>query len=167
MAGLLRTRPQKLVRSYGGDLRGWMGGIVKRYQIAAAVLVGGLLALLVAVGFGIAAVFHFVALRYGENVAIAGVGGFFAVIGIIGSVIGLALLKRRLPPVPRPRRQIDEFKRSIAVPATLQLLGRNDRVRAVARDPVAQIILAVSGALALGWIVAASRSSKRQIRTRP
>jgi hypothetical protein len=165
MAGLLKTRPsgQRLVRSYGGDLRSWMGGIVKRYEIAAAILVGGLLALLVAIGFGIAAVFHFVALRYGENVALAGVGGFFAVLGIIGFIAGLAMLKRRIPPVPRPQRQFDEFRRSIAVPATLQLLSRNDRVRAIARDPVAQIILAVSGALALGWIVAASRTSKRRM----
>jgi hypothetical protein len=92
-------------------LRKWVGGIARRYAVAVAVLIIGVLAGLVAVGFGIVAVFHFVELRYGPNVAFASVGGFLAVIGLVGAFVGVALLKRQMPPVPRPHRQVQELKR--------------------------------------------------------
>ncbi|SHN80605.1 hypothetical protein [Bradyrhizobium erythrophlei] len=163
MSELAKSRASAggLVRSYGNDLRGWAGSIANRYRSAAVVVVGSSLALLIAIGFGIAAAFHFFALRFGENTAYASVGGFFAVLGVIGFISVLIILRRTNPPLPRPQRQFEEFKRSIAIPVTLRTLGRDDRLGAIAKDPVAQIIMTASAALALGWIAAASRSAKR------
>ena len=157
----LRLSGSRLLRSYAGDVRDWASGIAKRYEIAALVLLASALALLIAFGFGLAALFHFIALRYGENTAFAILGGAFGLLALAGILSGLALLKRQLPPLPRPQRQLRELKRSLAIPAVLQLLNRQGRARAIARDPAAQIILTAAAALALGWIVAATRSSRR------
>jgi len=157
----LRSSGAVLLRSYGEDVRDWASGIAKRYEIAALVLIVGALALLVAIGFGIAALFHFVALRYGEYIAFAILGGGFAVVALAAIITGMALLKRRLPPLPGPQRQLGELKRSLAIPAVREVLNPGARTRAIARDPVAQIILTTAAALALGWIVAATRNWRR------
>ncbi len=161
MPDKLRSPGAALLRSYGQEVRDWAGGIAKRYEIAALILIASALALLVALGFGIAALFHFVALRYGEYLAFAILGGGFAIVAIAGIITGMVLLKRRLPPMPGPQRQFSEFKRSLALPAVRQVLKPGDRTRAIARDPVAQIILTTAGALALGWIIAATRNTRR------
>jgi hypothetical protein len=125
-----------------------------------AALIIGVLAALVAVGFGIAAVFHFVELRYGPDVAFASVGGFFAVIGLVGVFVGGALLNRQMPPVPRPHRQVQELKRALAVPATLHFI-RSGRQSPIAKDPVMQFAIGAAAALVIGWIASTglSRSS--------
>jgi hypothetical protein len=161
MAERLRSPGAALLRSYGEDVRDWASGITKRYEIAALILLASAFAILVAIGFGIAALFHFVALRYGEYTAFAILGGGFAVVALVGIVTGVALLKRRLPPMPGPQRQLGELRRSLAIPAVQQVFKPGDRTRAIARDPVAQIILATAAALALGWIVAVTRNSRR------
>ena len=157
----LRSPGAALLHSYAEDLRNWAGGIAKRYEIAALILLASALAVLVAIGFGLGALFHFVALRYGEYAAFAILGGGFAVVALAGIIAGVVLLKRRLPPLPRPQRQLGQLKRSLAIPAVRQVLKPGERTRAIARDPVAQIILTTAAALALGWIVAAARSSRR------
>jgi hypothetical protein len=156
-----RLSGSRLLRSYAGDVRDWASGIVRQYEIAAFVLLASALALLIAFGFGIAALFHFVALRYGENTAFAILGGGFGLVAIAGIFTGLALLKRQLPPLPRPQRQLGELKRALAIPAVVQLLNDQGRARAMARDPAAQIIVTAAAALAVGWILAATRSARR------
>ena len=153
-SGWSRSRPSgsNLVRSYGGDLRKWAGGIARRCAVAVAVLIIGVFTALVAVGFGIAAVFHFVELRYGPNVAFASVGGFFAVIGLVGVFVGGALLKRQMPPVPRPHRQVQELKRALAGPATLHFIRSGRQASAIAKDPVMQFAIGAAAALVIGWI---------------
>lgn len=166
VSGWSRSRPsaRNLVRSYGSDLRKWAGGIARRYAVAVAILIVGVLAALVTVGFGIAAVFHFVELRYGPNVAFASVGGFFAAIGLVGVLAGVALLKRQMPPVPRPHRQVQELNRSLAVPAALHLIGSGRQASAIAKDPVMQLAIGAAAALVIGWIASTglSRSSQAE-----
>jgi len=163
-SGWTSSRPSgtKLVRSYGGDLRKWAVGIARRYAVAVAVLIIGVLAALVAVGFGIAAVFHFVELRYGPNVAFAAVGGFFAAIALVGVLAGVALLKRQIPRVPRPHRQVQQLKQSLAVPAALHLIGRGRQASAIAKDPMMQFAIGAAAALVIGWIVSTGLSRSRQ-----
>jgi hypothetical protein len=157
----LRSPGAALLRSYAEDLRNWAGGIAKRYEIAALILLVSAVAVLVAIAFGIGALFHFVALRYGEYTSFAILGGGFAIVALAGIITGVALLKQRLPPLPRPQRQLGELKRSLAIPAVRQVLKPGERTRAIARDPVAQIILTTAVALALGWIIAATRNSRK------
>jgi hypothetical protein len=109
----------------------------------------GTLLIVVAVGFGVAALFHFLELHYGLNVAFAGVGGFFIIVGLIVLVWGIALLKRSVPPAPRPIRQFQELKRA----AALDLLLRRDQVQSVARRHSGTLGMTGAGALALGFIV--------------
>ena len=137
------------LRSYSGDLTRWVGDIVRRYTTAVVLMVIGALLVLVAVGFGVAAVFHFLELHYGLNVAFASVGGFFVIVGLIVLVWGFALLKRSLPPVPRPIRQLQEFKRA----AALDLILRRDQLQSVARRHSGTLGMTGAGALALGFIV--------------
>ena len=164
MASRSRPSGRNLVHSYGGDLRKWAGGIARRYAIAVAILIIGVVAALVTVGFGIAIVFHLVELRYGPNVAFASVGGFFAAIGLVGVLAGVALMKRQIPPVPRPHRQVQELNRSLAVPAALHLVGSGRQASAIAKDPVMQFAVGAAAALVIGWIASTwlSRSSRAE-----
>jgi hypothetical protein len=127
------------------------------------ILVGAVLALLVAVGFGIGATFHFIELRYGENVAFAAVGGIFALIGLLGVLIGMVLLKRQLPPVPRPRRQVQEFKRALAVPAAVQVMRDVGQQNVIMSDPVMKILLGAAAALVIGWMASSTFSSSGRV----
>lgn len=137
------------LKSYSADLRAWIGDILRRYATAIVLAVIGALFVIVAVGFGVAALFHFLELRYGLNVAFASVGGFFIIVGLIVLIWGIALLKRALPPAPRPIRQFQEFKRA----AALDLILRRDQVQSVARRHSGTLGMTGAGALALGFIV--------------
>jgi len=149
------------LRSYSGDLGAWAGDIMRRYTTAVILAVIGALFVLVAVGFGVAALFHFLELNYGLNVAFASVGGFFIIIGLIVLLWGIALLKRALPPVPRPFRQLQEFKRA----AALDLILRRDQVQSMARRHSGTLGMTGAGALALGFVVLYGLSRIRRYRT--
>lgn len=159
----MATTRWKLVRSYAADLRKWAGGIATRYTVAVVILVVGALFVLVALGFGVGALFDFLEARYGANIAFASVGGFFLVVGIAALLVGLSLLKRRIPSLPRPDRQIEGLKRSLALPAAMRLLtnGRSDRT--LGRDPVTGLLVSAAALVAIGWIVASSLSRSRAI----
>jgi hypothetical protein len=152
-----------IIRSYAADLTGWARGIATRYAVAVVVLLVGAIAVLVAVGFGIAALFRFIELHYGVEIAFWTLGGFFAVIGLIGVIAGIALLKRQLPRVPRPDRQIGDLKRSVATSAALRLLPTDRNAIALTKDPVMRILIGTAAALAIGWIAAAGRSRRRDV----
>jgi hypothetical protein len=155
--------PSRLVRSYAADLRKWAGGIATRYTVAVVILVVGALLILVALGFGVGALFDFLEARYGTNIAFAAVGGFFLVVGIAALLVGLWLLKRRMPPLPRPDRQIHGLKRSLALPAAVGLLSNSRIVRTLGKDPVTGLLVGAAALVAIGWIVASRLSRSRAI----
>ena len=73
----------KIVRSYVADLREWARNIATQYTVAVVILVIGALLVLVALGFGVAAVFDFIETRYGANMALASVGGSSTSSGVV------------------------------------------------------------------------------------
>jgi hypothetical protein len=129
------------LRSYRGEVSVWSGKIMRRYVMAVVVLLLGALFLLTAGGFGVAAGFHCLAIRYGWNVAVATLGGGFLVLGLIGALAGLGLLKRSLPPLPRPTRQLQAFRRA----AALDLLTRGDQMQSLARRSGLALPLGAAG----------------------
>jgi hypothetical protein len=165
MANFASTSPRRsgtsILRSYGTDVKTWASGIVRGYAVAVSVLLGGGVAVLTAAGFGVAALFRFIELRYGTDVALETLSGFFAIIGVVGVLIGIGLLKRQTPPLPRPHRQVEEFKRSVVASAALRLLPNDRRLTLVTRDPVTQLLIGAAAAFAIGWISASglTRSS--------
>lgn len=160
---LMATTSSRLVRSYAADLRQWIGGIATRYTLAVVILLVGALSILVALGFGVGALFDFLEARYGTNIAFAAVGGFFLVVGIAALLAGLSSLKRRIPPLPRPDRQIEGLKRSLALPAAVGLLTNRRNVRRLGKDPVTGLLVSAAALVAIGWIVASSLSRSRAI----
>src|SRR5215471_1183792 len=106
----LSATPGKLVRSYGLELRGWATGVGIRYAVALATLLAGAICFLVSVGIVLSAFFHFLEMRYGIYAGYEILGGLFLALGAIGSVIGIWLLKRHNPPLPRPRPQVETLK---------------------------------------------------------
>src|ERR1700761_6151494 len=91
-----------LWRSYAADLRGWVGQRAAGYGIAIALMVGGVLAVFAAVAVGATALFHFIELRDGANVAFAVLGGGLLALGLILLLTGWLMIKRRAAPLPRP-----------------------------------------------------------------
>jgi hypothetical protein len=148
------------LRSYSGDLSKWGRDIIRRYTTAIIFLVLGAIFLLVAAGFGVVAIFHFLALQYGLNIAFAIVGGFFVVVGLIGLATGIGLFKRSLPPVPRPTRQLQAFKRA----AALDFILRRDQVQSVARRHTTRLGTMGAGVLAFGFTLACGYALLRSSR---
>ena len=153
----------KIVRSYVADLREWARNIATQYTVAVVILVIGALLVLVALGFGIGAMFNFIDARYGANIAFASVGGFFLVVGVAAVLTGLSLLKRQIPPLPRPDRQIEGLKRSLALPAAMRLLTNGRNAGRLAKDPITGILVGAAALVAIGWIVASRPSRSRAI----
>ena len=137
-----------MLRSYGSEVKSWGGRIVRRYLVAVTLLAAGGLFILAAAGFGIAAGFHFVALRYGENIAFAVLGGSFLVIGLIVIVAGLSSMKRRLPVLPNPNKHIRDFSRS----AALDFLTKTDQLKHRVRHHSTPLAVGTAGLLAIGWV---------------
>jgi len=66
-----------LVKSYGRDLKHWLGGLTTRYAAGAGLIAAGVVLLLVAAGVAISAGFHALEIHYGTYVAYGVVGGAF------------------------------------------------------------------------------------------
>jgi hypothetical protein len=147
------------LRSYIDDLERWLSGIRKRYVVALAILLVGAAGALTATGFGVAALFRLIELRYGPDIALAALGGLFAVVGVIGIVVGILLLRRQIPSVPRPHRQIEQLKRTTFV-STLQLLS--DRTNAVRNAPAGKALIGAAAVLAIGLMAKSSFSRSKR-----
>src|SRR5262245_21253891 len=148
----------KLLRSYVGKVGRWARSITRQYALGVGILVTGVLFLLVAAGFGVAAIFHFLTLRYGVNIAFAVVGGFFLILGLIGLISGMGLMKRALPPVPRPSSELDALKRT----AVLDLVTKTNQVKQRARDHSTPLLLGAACVVAFGWLAGSRRARTRQ-----
>ncbi|GKQ51065.1 hypothetical protein [Bradyrhizobium sp. Ce-3] len=157
------TRPSSLsliLRSYLADLRQWIGHLATGYALACGLMLVGAVSLLIATGVAVAAGFHALEVRYGIWIGYAVVGGAFLLLGLAGLVAGRMLLARPPPAVPRPSRQADMLKRSIAVPVAARLIAIS-RTGATARADVTTRALAAGAAVMLvGWF-AGSRLGRR------
>lgn len=141
------------IRSYVAELRKWFGGVMRRYELAIGLLLAGVIALIIAIGVGISATFHIIEVRYGSWWAYVAVGGFFLTLGLITLLAGTAMLKRPLPSVPRPHRQVDTLKRSVVMPISVRLLSVPVTERRGKVDPITQALAAAAAVTLIGWIV--------------
>jgi len=132
-----------------------------RYAVALATLLAGAICFLVSLGIVLSAFFYFLEMRYGIYAGYEIFGGLFLALGAIGTVIGISLLKRQKPPLPRPRPQVKILKQSMTRSTVLRFLALHR-----AGDPVTQILVGAAALLFIGWIAASQvqRSSSRQRR---
>ena len=144
------------MQSYGRDLRGWTSGIVIRYAIAVILLLAAGAGLIAAIGVGFDASFHWLETNYGLATAYEVIAGILAGLGIVSAVIGVAMLKAALPPLPRPHRH----GRAAASKATMAL---SMPARGLAKaDPTTEVMIGLAAACLVGWLV----SSRIQARTK-
>ena len=157
-----------LFRSYERDLKGWVAKLATGYGTAAAVMLGGILAIFGAIAVGFIALYHFVALRYGTTVGFAVLGGGLLLLGIILLLVGIAVMRRKTAPLPRPRRQLRAARQMLVGNTIARAFGALQRsgaaketVREAAKpDATTQILLGTAALLAVGWIAASHLGSK-------
>jgi hypothetical protein len=150
-----------LWRSYTADLRGWVVKLAAGYGVAAALLVGGILAVFGAIAVGGMALFHFIELRYGTNAAFVALGGGLLALGAILLLAGWIMIRRRAAPLPRPRRQFRAAKQMLAgstISRAVTALRANEAARP---DATTQLLLGAAAILAAGWIVATHLGSSK------
>jgi uncharacterized BrkB/YihY/UPF0761 family membrane protein len=150
------------VRSYAGDLRGWIGGLTVRYAIAAVLLLSAGASIIAAIGVAIAALFRWLEVSYGANDAYAIVIGLLLFLGIVCAVIAVILLKRALPPVPRPGRQAKAVGRSVAADAMLAASVPHKAL--VKADPLTEVMVGLAAACLVGWLVSSRMGRSRKAR---
>lgn len=143
-----------LWRSYATDLRGWAASLAAGYGVAVALLVGGVLAVFGAVAVGALALFHFIEFRYGANAAFAALGFGLLALGAILLLAGWAMMRRRVPPLPRPRRQFRAAKQMLAGSTIERVVTGLRENEATRPDATTQVLLGAAAILAAGWIVA-------------
>jgi hypothetical protein len=142
-----------LWRSYAADLRAWAAKRAAGYGVAAALLVGGVLAVFGAIAVGGMALFHFIELRYGPNTAFAALGGSLLALGAILLLTGWAMMRWHAAPLPRPHRQFRAAKQMLigsTISRTVARLYENETAKP---DATTQVLLGAAAILAAGWIV--------------
>jgi hypothetical protein len=149
-----------LFQSYAADLRGWAAGIAMGYAIAAVLMIAGGVLVFAAAAVGIAALFHFLEVHYGVDTAYEAVGGGLAVLGAVLIVSGIAELRRKIPPLPRPHRQAEAAKRMVVGAAALRALSA-ERVKS---DSVTQLLIGAAATVLAGWIVVSRVQGRRKQR---
>jgi hypothetical protein len=150
-----------LLRSYVADLRSWMAAIAVGYAIGVALLVGGVLMTLTGIAVGVIALFRFIGLRLGPELAYAIVGGGFLALGLVLLLTGMAVIRRRLPSPPPPRRQAEAAKQVIIRPAAKRMVAGLDIMGSVRADLATQLMAGGAATLLLAWIVASRRRVRR------
>jgi hypothetical protein len=156
-----------LFGSYARDLRGWVASLATGYGIAAALMLGGVLALFGAIAVGAVALFHVIELRYGTNIAFAALGGGLIVLALILLLAGWLMLQRRTP-MPRPERQFRAAKQMLVGSTISRAVTALRDTEAGRPDATTQVLLGAAAAVAVGWLVfhhtgpAASRPQVRR-----
>ena len=156
---LRRGGVSALLQTYAADLRGWVAGIARGYAVAAGLLIAGAVLVFAAAAVGVAALFHFIERHYGPDTAYEAIGGGLLVLGTILMLAGVTALRRKIPPLPRPQRQVQLAKRMIVGSAAVRALS-TDKVRA---DPTTQLLIGAAATILFGWMVA-SRLQGRQVK---
>jgi hypothetical protein len=142
-----------LWRSYAADLRGWAASLAAGYGIAAALLVGGILAVFGAITIAAIALFHFFELRYGAIIAFAALGGGLLALGAILLLAGWLMIGRKAPPLPRPDRQFRAARNMLVGPVIARTVATLHTSEAARPDAMTQVLLGAAAVLAAGWIV--------------
>lgn len=142
-----------LGRSYAADLRGWAASLAAGYGIAAALLVGGMLAVFGAVAVAAIALFAFLELRYGANIAFAALGGGLLALGAVLLLAGWLMIGRKAAPLPKPDRQFRAAKNMLVGPVIARTVATLHTSEAARPDAVTQVLLGAAAVLAAGWIV--------------
>jgi hypothetical protein len=153
-----------LLRAYGLQLRGWAGGIGLRYGAAAILLLSGGASLLAAVRVGFAALFHWLEANYGSNHAYAMVIGLLIFLGLACALAAVVLLKRELPPIPRPGHQTRALGRHLTADAIIT--ASPSRGGPMKMDAPTEMLAGLAAACLVGWLVSsrigASRTRAKQ-----
>lgn len=152
-----------LLHSYGGELRGWAGGITRRYGIAMTLLLSASAGIIAAISVSIAALFHWLETAYGAYPAYGIVSGLLLLLAAASALTAIALLKQGLPPLPRPHRHAAAAGRSVAARAVLAASSPHKSL--MKADPVTEVMIGLAAACLVGWL-ASSRMGKSQPRTR-
>ena len=139
------------LKSYGRALRGWTGGIALRYILAVVFMLAAAACVIAAVGVGLAALFHWIDAYYGTTYAYGGIAGLLVLLALISALVGIVLLKRPLPPLPSPRRQMKTASRAITANAMLAV-SRPHRAL-IKADPATEIMIGLAAACLAGWLV--------------
>ena len=145
-------------RSYVDDVRRWMARATMGYVVAVGLMLVGAVSIIAAIAVGLAAGFHFLAMRYGIYAAYGIVGGSLFALGLLGLLAGRALLSRPLAPVPRPHRQVTMVKRQARAAAPRLLTAARSQIPGRA-DPISQALAAAAALTLVGWIVASRNDS--------
>jgi hypothetical protein len=135
-------------------LRGWAVGLAAGYGIAVGLMLGGLLAVFGAIAVGAMALFHFIELRYGTNIAFAALGVGLLVLALLLFLAGWLVLKRRAPPLPRPREQARAAKQMLMGSTISRAVGALRENEAARPDGTTQILLGAAAVVAMGWLAA-------------
>lgn len=150
-----RARPRgvsALIGSYAADLRGWVAALAANYGIAAALMLGGVLAIFGAITVGAVALFHFLELRYGTNVAFAAFGGGLLVLATILLLAGWLTLQRHVP-IPRPERQFRAAKQMLVGTTISRTVTARHDTEGTRPDATTQVLLGAAAVAAIGWLV--------------
>jgi len=139
------------LKSYGQKLRGWTGSIALRYILAVVFLLAAGASVIAAAGVGLAALFRWIETHYGTAYAYGGVGGLLILLALISALAGLVLLKRPLPPLPSPRRQMKTAGRAIT--ANAMLAASRPHKALIKADPATEIMIGLAAACLAGWLV--------------
>ena len=148
-----------LLRAYGRELRGWVGNIGLRYGTAAFLLISGGISLLAAIGVGIAALFHWLEANYGSNHAYAIVIGLLVFLGLASALASVVLLKRELPPIPRPGHQTRALGRRVAADAIIT--ASSSRKGPMKMDAATAMLAGLAAACLVGWLVSSRMGASR------
>ena len=150
------------LQSYAGDLKGWTTRIVIQYVVAIALLLGAVAGLVGAISVGIAALFHWIEINYGLNIAYAAVAGLLVVLALASAGISILLLKGKLPPIPRPKRgQARAAGQSLAARAMLATTSNKALLKT---DPATEIMIGLAAACLVGWLVASRLGGRARVK---
>lgn len=155
-----------LMRSYLSDLGRWAAGLSTRYIVALAVGLGGILAIFAACAVGVTALFHLIESRYGADAAYAAIGGGLAFIGIILLVLALILFRGRIPPLPRPHRQVRSARRMMVQSSAVRAIKGVGETTGARTGPAIPVLIATGATLLVGWIVGSRVATRRRERRR-
>jgi hypothetical protein len=154
ISGQARFDPAAMLRAYAKEIRHWAMGVAARRAVALGTMLAAAISLVVALGIGVSALFHYIETTYGIYIAFAIVGGCFLLFGVVGMTIGLGSWNRPISSFPRPHLRSRLLKASFVLPAAARTLaGRANENRGVHK----QILAAAAAGIFIAWIVASRR----------
>ena|SRR5271165_5709666 len=122
-------------------------------------LLSGAVCLLAAIGVGMAALFHWQGANHGANHAYAIVIGLLIFLDFGSAVASVVLLKRELPPVPRPGHQTKAVGRHMTADA---IIAASPRPKGLMKmDAATEMLAGLAAACLLGCLVSSRMGASR------